>query len=279
MARIKVLTSPYKFKERILLYGVGGVGKSDAVCSIMRRCPDAHFWIIDNDLSYSYERAFETDYTDVRDRGNYTLYEIEPDWESSVETLKEIVGERGKVGKANPETDWLVYDSVSTAWQWVQNYASDMVHGVDVADFMLKVRQQNKEDVGQFQKALNEGMSWPVINKMYQRDFNDYLRRWRGHFVLTAETDAVKTKGNWSDDKETQDLFAVYGVKPKGQKGLHHNSATTILMTKTRVGEYRITTVKNRNRGEYENYVLGDHGFADDYLEEIAGWVSEMRSE
>jgi len=236
----------------------------------MRRYVDGHWWIVDNDLSFSYGRALSTTFEDVADRGNYSLFEIEPEWDAHVEVMAEILA------KGDMTRDFLVYDSTTPTWQWVQNHASDKVHGLDVADFMLKARAEHPDSIKEYNKTLTEGMSWPLINKMYQRDFYNPLRKWRGHFILTAEAAEVRT-GNHGDDKDVIQLYGPYGVKPKGQGGIHHVAATNLLFTKGRTGDYKWTTIKDRERDEYENAPLED--FAEDYVENVAGWVPEMRSE
>ncbi len=55
--------------ERILLLGKEGTAKTRAVLSIARRCPDAHFHVIDTDYSASYDRMLGTEFADVGERG------------------------------------------------------------------------------------------------------------------------------------------------------------------------------------------------------------------
>jgi hypothetical protein len=48
---------------------------------------------------------------------------------------------------------------------------------------------------------------------------------------------------------------------------------TVLWLTKKRIGEWYITTIKDRGRKELEDQAVGD--FAEDYLQAIAGWGYE----
>lgn len=86
---------------------------------------------------------------------------------------------------------------------------------------------------------------------------------------MTAEQAAIDK----NDDKEVKAAFGAYGVKPKGQKRLGHVPMTVLWLTKSRVGAWAMTTIKDRGRTEVEDEPLTN--FAKDYLMEVAGWKAE----
>jgi len=262
------LQTPIRTRERILTFGVGGVGKSNSILQIARKCPNRHFYIIDNDVSPSYNRALDTEFTDLK---NVTVRETDPDdWEDGLTAAQELGPEVGY-------DDWLAFDSMTSPWDAVQSWFIGKLHGENDADYFMRVREEieafnSNAKAADKKKSANpfEGfMDWPAINKQYFL-LTKALFKTRGHLYITAEQTTL-TK---SEADEIKGLFGPYGVKPKGQKKLTHQPHTILLLTKSRQGEYRITTIKDRSRAEVEEKPVVD--FSKDYLRDIAGWKMEV---
>jgi hypothetical protein len=172
--------------------------------------------------------------------------------------------------------DWLGFDMMTQTWDWVQEWFSDNVFGQDIGDYFLEVRQAKQsakgtKDAAKGKEAKSLGalegwMDWPVINKQYNKIYRAILRC-PGHVYLAAEQAKLSSD---EEDKEVKDLLGPYGVKPKGQKRLPHIPHTVLMFTKTRVGEFQLTTIKDRGRPELEREGIED--FARDYLMKVAGW-------
>jgi hypothetical protein len=255
------LQSPHRFRERLLLFGGGGAGKSTAALSIARHCLDAvdgTMWVIDNDISASYERQLATEFTDV-DRDRVDIYEADGDWEDYCTALERVIAE------GDPETDWLVFDSFTGTWDAVQAWMSEQVHGANIADHMVRLRAESA-DVKTFNKELTEAMSWPLINRTYEQRMYKRLRAWKGHMILTAEGAATGKE----DEAEVKELFGRLGVKPAGQKRLHHVASTNILLARTGDG-WIMSAAKDRGREDVYRTPI-EEGFALDYLRDVAGW-------
>jgi len=259
MAVKKVITSPHRFKERILAYGGAGVGKSSITLNIARYQPDAHFHVIDLDYSMTYERLLATEYADVYDQGNVTVHECDPEWDVFVDTLAEIVRD------ANPETDWLTIDPVTMTWDMVQGWWLDTVQGTNIADYMATLRRDTA-DSKEYSAALAEAMQWPAINKQYQQKFYGQFHRWRGHSILCCEAAELGRQ----EDGDVRDLYGFIGYKPKGQKTMPHVSATNVFLDHPKRDVWRMTTAKDRGRELLEKQPLEE--FALDYLVEVGGW-------
>lgn len=253
------LESPWRTPERILVYGSQGTGKSEGILSVARRCPGATFHVIDSDVSESYNRALDTTYADLT---NVAVHRVDPDdFMDQFHTAEKVATEVG------PQ-DWFVVDSMTTPWPAVQSWFITQVHGLEEDDYFLEVRKAKKEANAKKGTPLApfEGfMDWPVINKRYNR-FTAIVFKVKGHLYLTAEAAKISDM----DDRETKQLFGSDGVKPAGQKRLGYMPSTVLLAGKTRMGEYQLTTVKDRNRVELEHETIGD--FATDYLVKVAGW-------
>lgn len=247
-------------RERILTFSTFGAGKSNALLSIARKCPSDTFHVLDND--YAYDRLLATDYADL---SNVQITYMD-DWAGYIPTIKRIGGSMGR-------DDWLVLDSTTATWDAVQGWFVEQIHGESIEDYFMEVRAKkaaNRDTKGKEAKSLGalEGwMDWPVINKQYSRLYNALLNI-PGHLYLTAELTALGSDSE--EDRETKALFGPYGVKPKGQKRLGHIPHSVLLLSKSRTGEYRMTTVKDRGRREVEQEPMGD--FAKDYLMRLAGW-------
>jgi hypothetical protein len=249
--------SPWTFPERLLFFGVQGTGKSKAVLDIARQCPAATFRVVDTDYSQSFRRALELEYTDLRN----VIYE----WVDQ-EEFEEMADCIATYADETQEGDWCVVDSMTPSWNGVQGYFIEQVHGDDDAGYFLHVRKEI-ERLNREQKSLGalEGwMDWPVINKMYRRKIIRPLRVCQGHVILTAELSKVSDE----DDKEVRNLFGPYGVKPAGQKSLGHFPSSVFMLTKPRAERYEITTIKDRQRPEFEGDELTN--FFNDYLKPIA---------
>lgn len=253
------LESPFKFRERMLLTGGGGAGKTTAVLSIARRMVVGKMWVIDNDFSYSYARALDTEFTDVRDSGRVEVIEVGDGWEEMVEAVARVLRE------GDHADDWLVVDSSSPTWDAVQSWYTEKIIGKSLADYMVDVRKST-DNMKDFNKVLAADGRWQFINKEYFESFYGAIRNWRGHLILTAEAQALSSQAG----DEERELYGHLGVKPKGQGRLHHICHTNLLLVKRGHGQWAMTTIKDRNRKEMERQPVND--FALDYLKGVAGW-------
>jgi hypothetical protein len=251
--------------ERILLVGKEGTGKTQAVLSVARRCPDAQFYVIDTDYSASYDRMMFTEFGDVGERGNVTTYVTGPDdWRGMMDAARDIQ-------KKAEKGDWVVVDSMTPTWSAAQGFFTEEVHGDDIEGYLLDVRKKREEQKKAGGKkasaleAFDGWMDWSVINATYFRLYKVILQH-PGHLILTAEGQAISD----TDSRAMRDTYAEYGVRPAGQKKLGFLTHTVLLTKKGRKGDYTLTTVKDRGREDVEEIELDD--FAKDYLQKVAGW-------
>ena len=148
-------------RERILTFGVQGVGKSNAILTVAKKVPTSTFYVIDTDYSESYARALDSEYEGLT---NVEITRVSPDdWENMIPAIEEISA------KMSPD-DWLIFDSMSPTWESVQEWFIEKVHGQDIDDYFMEVRMKKENTKGKDSKSLGalEGwMDWPVINKVY----------------------------------------------------------------------------------------------------------------
>lgn len=241
-------------RERILMIGSWGTGKSEAWCSIAK-------WL---DQTKAEGQLYVLDTDNAVDR----LIEGQP-WADRIipfdlfewdDYIKAITEARSK-GKRD---DWLVVDMVDKAWEEVQNFYIQEAFGKDAASFFL----QWKTDNGKGSPLAGEyGANWQVINKLYS-SFIGKVARFPGHVLACAPVDQVNREQEKS--KEILDTYGRFGVKPRGQKALGHQFHTILLALSKGKSGYAYTTIKDRKRTELSNEDVVD--FVTSYLVKVAGW-------
>lgn len=258
------LESPHSYPERLLLYGGGGSGKSTAIMRIAEAVPTAQVHVIETDISWSFERMMP-EYPHVE---NLTIHQVFPGWPDFIGEVRKIVNDHNpKLGTPVSELAVLAVDSVTSSWDDVQSYYVDQVMGDEIGPAMMRLRKESKDQRG-YMASLAEMMNWPAINKMYFAFYRE-LMKWRGHFVLTAEAAEV------GKDDDARSVFGHLGVKPAGQKKLHHVASTNLLFKCRSKDTWVMTAAKDRERTKVEN--LEFTNFANDYLADVAGWERVRR--
>lgn len=256
------LNSPHRFRERILLFGGGGAGKTYATLTIADHLATGEMFVIDADYSAAYDRALSSDFADVEDMVHVT--DVEPEWGAFIAAVEDIVN------TADPEVDWLVIDPISASWDWVQEWVLAQVHGEDLTRMLIELRKANP-DARDYSRARGNLMNWELVKKEYGRLWRA-IQRWKGHLVLVAEAKAVRSD---EKDDETKMLYGPLGFMPAGQASLKHVASTTLFMDHPRRGVWRMTTVKDRNRDEMDREEVDDFGL--DYLGGVAEWEPVRR--
>lgn len=252
------LESPHPFSERILLFGGGGVGKTNAALSIANHLNKGRMFVVEQDYSLAYERALTTDYSDARNK--VEVLSSDPEWDSFISNVQ------ASVDQADPETDWIVIDPVSPSWDWVQEWSLETQYGKDLPETLVELKRQFGTDTRGYSGALAEMMNWNLVKKEYSKLYKA-IQRWKGHLILTAEAKAI---GGGEREDEIKMLYGPIGFKPAGESRLRHVASTTLFLTHPRRGEWQVTTVKDRNRQEMDREVIED--FALDYLVQYGNW-------
>lgn len=257
------LLSPYKSRERLLVYGNAGCGKTKAALDIAKAI-DTKMWVADNDRAW--ERMLEgkdfAERVDFRDvRGEAYRDDVHP-WLSMMEYV--TAASRGM-----DRDDWLVVDMATIAWSWCQGYFTQEVFGREIDEYFVDARRRQVEAGQRGGNPFDGMMDWPAIGRMWDKFFDAVLNA-RGHVYLIAELAPIMDAGQVQDKVEVKNLYQRLGGKPKGQKQMDHVAQTVLWMGQTVKGDWVMTTAKDRERERMERLAWDDFGEA--YLKGIAGW-------
>jgi energy-coupling factor transporter ATP-binding protein EcfA2 len=261
-------------RERILIMGPEGAGKSRTRCSLaawLRRTQSpARMYVLDSDMA---SEAMADGFPGFYDNTEvYDAYEWGEFKDSLARAMKDSDPTRG---------DWLVVDVADRAWTAVQDWYQEEVVQRDVENWMIEHARALEQASTEKERNLARqhplsgewGMNWFYVNNLYQKWFMPVIR-WKGHVMLIAHEKKLVRDGDRADDKELQMLYAKVGVRPEGQKGLSLPMHTILRLTDSvdARGKHdrRITTVKDRERRELVNEPISD--FVTDYMLTVAGW-------
>lgn len=272
----------HKIRERILLYGGPGGGKSSAVASIILHTPDVHHHIVDTEID-NYERIFAEDplFAAVLERQNYTIHPVDStDWVETLTTCQ-------KAGALCEPRDWLHLDMITESWEAVQRWFTDQIYTSDLEDFFLERRREleaqrdgartrkaagDKDAKEQASQFTFDGRNdyGKVINPQYKRLYRVFMSEIKCHSTIVAEEDSTGD----NDIKAIREMVSGAGadnMKPKGQKRLLHVPHTAVRLTKKRKS-FIAHTVKDRSRRKYLDEEEYGEDFAKRYLTKVARW-------
>jgi len=236
-------------REKILVIGAPGSGKSYSGLTIARCFPDNRFFIMDSDDAIP--RMLNTEFADLK---NVTVFPCNdwPDYEQAAKA----------VGKEAKEGDWLIIDLISEAWTAVQNYYVRTVFQKDPGEYFMKVRLE-LDDSAKNLSALSGWVDWVVIKRVY----NDWLREIKyklpTHIYATASIRAARD----ADEREIKEMFAG-GKMPEGEKHLGHEFHTILSAEHLHDG-WVMSTIKDRGRQLMNRQAMPNFGLG--YVIAVAG--------
>lgn len=261
------LHPPSSRRERILVFGEAGSGKSSTWVSIAdwleRTRSKDKVYALDTDAAWEGMRP-EDGSLDARVLvSNLDAQEFDP-WRPEARRVRGLVS----------RDDWVVLDMAMKAWRAPQDAYWKAKQGESFADaFAAAVIA---DDLGEL--SGHHGTNWGAINKLYA-DFMDVVLSMPCHVLCVTGTKQLQTEREGktvrvkAGDKEWEGI----GKKPSGQGELSHAFHTIIYCQEKKLGEtWTYTTVKERGpigRPKRE-YLKGEHvqDFVTTYLIKVAKW-------
>lgn len=274
--------NPSRGLERLLLFGMEGVGKTRAAMQIVAQTtgPSSpnRFFIIETDNTYDEFlespnfnhlkvaeewRGRQRDDTYTDPTGSIYLYRVR-NWGDYIWAMEQVYDRVER-------SDWVIVDNISNMWAEVQTWYVVQAYGKDAASFALDIRKKQIESGNKNHTVAEEQFTdWGAINPQYFENIRKKLQDPRCNVLMLALSKKVDDKER---DRTVKATFGPYGVRPEGQKMLAADSRTVLLLTKDLRfnGEsYMITSTKDREREKLKNTEWGD--FVRDYLVKVGGW-------
>lgn len=255
------IASPHRSRERILVYGNAGNGKSKGALDI-GRATGAKLWVVDTD------RAWERMLEESGYEGEVELIDVRREaHRADVHPFVTTGAALDRYSREMGEDDWLVVDMATVVWPWAQAYFSEQVFGKQVDDFFVEARKRQVDNGKKGGSAFDGMADWPTINRLYDSRFNEPLLLAAGNVYIIAEAQELR---EGQDAQETMNAYGGLGARPKGQKGLDYLGQTVLWMGQSLKGDWVFSTAKDRERQKVTRKVWGD--FGDAYLRDIGGW-------
>ena len=237
-------------RERILLIGGWGVGKSTAATEIAKNVE--RMFVVDTTFEAS--RNFQgVDSVDIR--------HVE-DWDEYIQSVSDI-------RKVAQEQDWLVIDRIDPVWDMAQAGFSEKAFGKEIQDWFVEYKADQKTG---HPFAGEYGINWAIIKRMYSA-FMTEVMRFPGHVLVTSKVEQVQQPsrdGQGGDAPEVRAVFSKFGVRPAGEKNLGFMFHTVLWLQEVRQGIWTYTTIRDRNREQVSGKEM--RSFVTSYLVPVAGW-------
>ncbi len=256
-----MLASSGSTRERLLIYGSYGTGKSKAVLDIaallQATSTPSTIRILSTDDGPP--RMLEGGYSSLSNVKVYDCVGFD-DFDVIRRSAKSIADD-------SRPNDWAVIDMANHVWDAAQSYFSERAFGKSVDEYFLEMRAQLAAKQAANPKTKNENpfdgwKDWPVIKKLYNAVISDVMFGSKCNVIMICgEKKAM-------DDEDGDYQFV--GQVPEGEKHLSHLVHTVIRFTRSKMGVYSMTTIKDREREQMQ--LLPISNFATQYLIGIAGW-------
>lgn len=256
-------------RERILVGGSPGSGKSTGWLTIARMLPQHTFHVIDPDDGVL--RVWKSEFPDVENINYYftpTWYDKMTEYEvGHIGGVKECFEDLRK--RVKPD-DWIVPEMLGNLWSLAQSGFIGRVFKEDIDEYYIRARLELEQGAKRLE-ALKGWIDWNVINKMHNDAFMIPLCYQLPCHVYMTTSISITSPGEASREEAEQKAF--YGdslIRIDGQKHNIFRAQTILLFTRRRDGWYMSTFIKDRGRKFIENELIFD--FATQYLLGAAGW-------
>lgn len=242
-----------------MVFGGEGVGKTKGALDIARRLTSGEkMHVVDCDNAWAMKMPREL----LEVNGGPVVLSEARGWQAQSDALAKVLRNAGW-------DDWVVLDKSSTPWDSILQWYIEHVHGEGLPEFLIQhrveqVRTQKKATQGQ-DAVLVE---WNFLNPLWHSVVTEPLTWAKCHVYVTAESAPIRSDGK--DSAAVRDMYGHLGFKPRTQKGLGFAMHTVLYMQKSRRGDFRVTTVKDRERYELDREPWED--FFGTYLRTVAGW-------
>lgn len=259
------LVQPSRLREKFLIIGGAGSGKTTAPLSMMwwakqsdddRKC----YWLDTDDESILHvlnEPKYEGM---LAEEGGNLHVSSAYKWDDYVRFTEETM----KVVKRG---DVIVIDFISHAWKAVQNDYLENEVKKKRSEALLDAARKGLSGWELYSVDFN----WQIINPRYFEWIDPLLIASGAHIFMIAEEEVINQKRPSDDDVAHMREFGNF--KAVGQKKLPHQCRTFLRFQHLARGRVMTTMGKDRARPMLQAVDLSD--FYKDYMCKVAGWDVE----
>lgn len=273
-------STPTRFsfdRERILLGGLPGSGKTYAWLTIAQMLPQHTFHVVDPDLGAS--RVWLTEFPDVEN----VHYYFTPTWFNKLDEDKAsgrpnifrggVREAYQRIEKRVAPDDWVVVEMMGNVWNMASTSFVEEIFNKDVGEYFLERRKDMEATKSKKLEALGGWDAWSVIKKMHNDDFIvPVCYHLPVHVVLTT---SISITTNQLASREDAELRSFYGdnlIRLEGEKINPYRVQSILLLKHPSKSQWNMSTfIKDRARKWLDNEPL--YNFGMQYLYDVAGWV------
>lgn len=234
-------------KERLLIYGGPGVGKTYAILSLLRLYPKSKVFVIDVDDGAS------TTAEEFEDLDEDRLFYFK------CKNFAEVIEDWNIIEEEIEPDDWICLDMLGQFWELAQQDYVKEIWGKDIGEYYKQMRK-DAEDAKKQNKQVNLSgwEDWSIIKKSHNSDFIEKIKRCGSRVLLTAGSKTLITSGRAADGPAIVSVFGKVGQKPVGEKHNPHRVHTILFLEKDSKGDYYVTCLKNRGKSAFEKTLVPD---------------------
>jgi len=276
-------------RERILVAGAPGTGKTYSWACIARSCPKNKFYVIDPDdgvrrVLYEVNEDGERTFPDLSNieyyftprwytDGSANLGKVQTLQDKEIKAYQSGIADAWKVIKPKlKEGDWIVVEHLGNVWARVQDGFADEVFDKDIGQYFLEKRKTLKGGAKRLD-ALEGWTDWSVINKLHNEDFLVPVCFENPAHVYMS-TSFTTTQPGIKEDQEVKAFYGGTDIRLEGQKHTPFRAQTILIFKATGGRDSRRflcnTFLKDRGRAWMVEQEITDFYF--DYLVMMAGW-------
>lgn len=249
-------------RERILGFGPMGSGKSTAARTIAEFMHESDtMYVIDCDNRWD---GILDNHPELEDR--VQVYHAR-DWESFMEAFKRAM-------RTAKRDDWIVVDSMTWPWAWIQRWYIRKTHGEEMPDFLVDHRMRQIQAGQLTRKDKADGgesamlIEWSYLNSVWMSQVAEPIVNCPCNLFVIAEGKQIR--GDGRERQDVVDLFGTFGYKPESQWRLGFQARSVVLFTKTARQEFEFDNSVKDDEREVGKAKWDDFAMA--YLVKRAGW-------
>lgn len=253
--------NPAPYKQRILVYGDLGTGKTEGLLSWAGRI-NGKTRIIDTDGAVDVILHNNEKYKDLKGKVEVL---VTRNWDEATENLAKVFRDSG------PE-DLVGIDSMTDLNNYRMDYATEKVTGKNLAEFFTA--WLTNSTVSEIKKKGQQGFLiangvYDLANPLWRGVVTDRVKLPKCHVYMTAH---AQDTGHDREDAITKSTYGDFGSKPQTDKNVGFDAASVVLMNKGKLpGDMRYTVVKDWGSGGGERDVKYED-FATAWLFKRNGW-------